>query len=251
MHPQDLEPELETLLLRLVPNQAQQWEAATKEEMARMEQLAGRPLPRFYRWFLARMGRSMGPTDFRSLDCSVTKILSAYAEGEVKPHRRFLMIGYETDELMPLHLLYDFDHMSRDDARVVRGHALGGPIHNQFDGFREMLSWVKFSTWRVEKLPQFCEGSFSGSPDVAKQLDSVMSRLGFTSPIPSSPCFAVYDRSDAAMSMTATPRDPPSKYYFFGLGGNNQGELRRILGTVATETSLKVEVETWRPPLSA
>ncbi|PRP93717.1 hypothetical protein ENSA7_81450 [Enhygromyxa salina] len=44
MRPEDLEPELDELLLRIVPNLASQWRGAT-------EQIAGRPLPRFYRWF--------------------------------------------------------------------------------------------------------------------------------------------------------------------------------------------------------
>jgi len=55
------EASLEALLVRLLPGLAQQWQGAPGSEIDRIEAIAGRQLPPFYRWFLARMGRSMGP----------------------------------------------------------------------------------------------------------------------------------------------------------------------------------------------
>lgn len=251
MQPQELEPETEALLLSLAPDLPLYWQGASPEEIAQMEQIAGRPLPRFYRWFLSRMGREMGPFTYPSLDFSVAKVLSCYHEGLVLPNRRFLLIGYESDEVMPLHVFYDFDFPAREDARVVRLHFLGGPLHNQFDTFREMLAWGKFFTSRVYKLSQRCEGSFRGTGDVVAQLDSVMEALGFSKPIPTGNCCALYDRVDAAMAVQATPRDPPSTYHFFKLSGMTTGALRRILGTIGMETRFDIEIESWTPPLAS
>ena len=249
MHPQDLEPETEALLLRLLPELPLHWHGASEEEIARMEAIAGRPLPRFYRWFLSRMGREMGPITYRSLEFSVAKVLSCYDAGLVRPNPRFLLIGYENDEVMPLHLFYDFDFPARDDARVVKRHFLGGPIYNSFDTFREKLAWGEFLVSRVEKLPQRCEGSFRGTGDVVKGLDSVMESLGFKKLIPTGDCCALYDREDAAMSISRTPAEPPNLLHFFDLAGPTTGMLRRILGTIGMETRFDIEIESWTPPL--
>src|SRR5947208_3659663 len=123
-----LETETEELLLRLVPDVANQWIGASPDEIERLEALAGRPLPTFYRWFLTRMGTSAGPLDFRSLDLSAATVLSCYADGLVKRDTRLFMIGFETDDVMPLHMFYDFNFSSSEDARITRRHGQGGPL---------------------------------------------------------------------------------------------------------------------------
>lgn len=253
MHPQALEPETEALLLRLHPDLPFHWEGASPEEMERLEEIAERPLPRFYRWFLSRMGRAMGPIAYQSLDFSAASVISCYDQKLVRVGRRFLLIGYETEEDMPLHTFYDFDFQTGDDARVVKLDFLGGAIHNMFHSFREMLAWGKFSHYRVDELPRRCRGSFKSSGDVLSELDSVMSHLGFTKPIPGLPC-ALYDRADAAMVTTSSPSDagePPSGYHSFRLGAPTTGVIRRILGTIALETRIEVKVRAWTPPLTA
>ena len=127
MRPQELEPEIEELLLRLMPDLADRWKGATEDEIERLETIAGRELPRFYRWFLLRMGHDPGPLDYPTLDFSVPTILSAYEEPLFPPARRFFMIGYETNDMMPLHLLYDFEREVRDDAMVTKRLSMGGP----------------------------------------------------------------------------------------------------------------------------
>lgn len=249
MFSQDLEPEAEALFLRLHPDLPFHWGGASAEELARLQAIAGRPLPRFYRWFLHRMGREMGPVEYPTLDFSASRIIASYEQGLVRAGRRFLLIGYETDEVMPLHVFYDFDYPSRDDARVVKLHFLGGAIHNMFDTFREMLTWGEFFQCRVDRLPRRCEGAFKGSGEVVAELDPVMARLGFTKLIPTGQLCALYDRADAAMAISATPRSPPSKYHFFDFGAATTGVLRRILGTIALETRIEVKVRAWNPPL--
>lgn len=261
MRTEELEPETEALLLRLVPELSSHWEGASPEEIERMEQVAGRPLPRFYRWFLSRMGHAMGPLAYPTLDFSVGTILSCYERGLLVPNRRFLLIGYESDERNPLHLFYDFDYAVRDDARVVnsdlartslnragrRKCPLGGPLYIGFDTFREMLAWGEFFASRIEKLPQQCVGTFRGSTDVIAHLDSVMASLSFTKPIPTGTCCGIYDRSDAAMKVRATPRDPPSPRHFFALGANDPDSAQRILDEIAAKSPIEVEVRSWIP----
>jgi hypothetical protein len=54
-----LEPEMESLLLRHVPKLDSQWEGASEDDIRAIEELAGQPLPRFYQWFLSRMGATL------------------------------------------------------------------------------------------------------------------------------------------------------------------------------------------------
>lgn len=249
MRAQDLEPEMEELLLRLVPDLATHWEGATEDEIEQIERIAARPLPRFYRWFLMRMGRSMGPISYPSLDFSASKVIDYYAKELSRPSPRFLMIGHESDEVMPLHLLYDFEHPARDDARVVKGHIMCETSLAQYETFREMIAWGKFWTWRVEKFPQRCTGSFvNRGGDVISLLDPVMKSLGFKTPIPTGSCCALYDATHAAMVSDTTPGDD-TEYHGFSLGGSDAGRLRRILGEIATESSLELKVDEWDPPL--
>lgn len=249
MRAQDLEPEMEELLLRLVPDLEQQWQGATQDEIDRIEAIAGRPLPRFYRWFLMRMGHSMGPIAYPRLDFSAPKVLSCYAEGLFSPNPRFLMIGHESDEGMPLHVLYDFEYPARDDARVIKRHAMGGAAYGQFDAFREMIAWGKFSSFRVYRMAQRCVGTFKDrGGDVRAHLDPVMMSLGFEMPISTGPRCAIYLRADAAMITSASVGEDP-KFHPFRLGGSGAGQLRRILGEIATSTSLELEIDEWDPPL--
>lgn len=249
MHPQDLEPEMEELLARLVPDLANEWQGATPDEIDRIEQLAGRPLPRFYRWFLLRMGHSMGPIAYRSLDFSAPTVLSCYAEQVFVPHPRFFMIGYETDEMMPLHMLYDFNHPARDDARVAKRHSMGGDVHNGFDTFREKMAWGKVMMHSIETRAQRCVGSFRDrGGDVLLHLDPVMKSLGFETPIPTGSHCSVYVRSDASMNSRASLGEAP-QFHVFQIGAVDPGRIRRILGEIATETSLEVEIDEWDPRL--
>jgi hypothetical protein len=230
MQPLDLEPELEELLLRLVPGLEQRWQGATPDEIDRVEHIAGRPLPRFYRWFLTRMGHGMGSIDYPRLDFSAPRVLACYREKLFLPHPRFLMIGYETSEQMPLHVLYDFDHPARDDARVTKRYPMGGALYDQFDTFREMLAWGVVWDHGVEPRPQRCVGMFSDSGgDVLSHLDPVMKSLGFEAPIPTGRCCSVYHRADASM-ITHSPAGDEPKHH-------------------ATQTSLELEIDRWEPEL--
>jgi hypothetical protein len=250
MRPQELEPEVEEFFARLLPDLDQELRGATQDEVDRIERIAGCILPRFYRWFLLRMGEGMGPLAYPTLDFRASTVLSCYAERLFMPHPRFLMIGHETNEMMPLHALYDFEHPARYDARVVKRSPMGGAIYNRFETFREMIVWGVFRSEYVGNLKQRCRGSLTdGGGDVLSHLDPVMKSMGFVSPIPTGPCCGVYQGAGLGLATSATPGQPPRNHFFY-LGGPNAGRLRRILGEIATETSLELSVDEWWPPTS-
>lgn len=195
------------------------------------------------------MGHSMGPIAYPSLDFSAPKVLACYAEELFLPYPRFLMIAYESDDVMPLHLLYDFKYPARDDAMVTKRHANGGATYNQFETLREMLAWGELLTRGVDTKPQRCRGllrSIGGG--VKEELDPVMKSLGFTTPIPTGPCCGLYEADQASMITSTTPGDEPDLHYF-RLGGPSAARLRRIIGEIATETSISVKIKEWEPPL--
>jgi hypothetical protein len=244
------ELELEALLLELEPSRADTWQGATPAEVEQLEQLAGRPLPGLYRWFLSRMGGVSSLQGYPSIDFSARQILSCYANDDVRPDPRFFLIGWDTDDYLPQHLFYDFEHPTTDDARVVSQPTMYGPQSNLYESLRMLLAATEFLLSRVLNLPQQCSGLIE-IEDIheLKPLDQVMTRIGFQKPVAADSHAALYDRADASMSLTCDPGKSPSKYLFFELGGTDAGVLRQVLGTLATELKLEVEIEEWRPPL--
>lgn len=244
---------MEELLLRVVPGLAEQWKGATPDEIARIERIAGRPLPPFYRWFLCRMGRSMGRLAYPSLDFSARRVLERYDEEWVEPHPRLLLIAHDSKEMMPTSLFYDLDEPARGDALVAHKEE-GADENDLYEGFetlREMLAWSALSRFRLKKMPQRCGGTLSGDqPDILSLVEPVMSSLGFKQPISTGPFCGLYERADAAMICKGMPRHGFDEARSFSLGGSDAGVLRKLLGEIAAASSLNVEVDEWTPALS-
>jgi hypothetical protein len=237
---------MENLLLRTVPGLAEQWRGANPAMIEKIERIADRPLPAFYRWFLSRMGQSMGTLAYPTLDFSAERVLACYAQKLVKPDPRFLLIAHESDEMMPLHLFYDFKATARDDALVTSREASGGELTDGFETLREMLAWGAFSLFRIYRAPQSCKGSLKGDgPDFLTGLDAVMSSLGFDQPIPTGPFCRVYERPDAAMICRGAPRTKLGHRRTFQLGGSSEGSLRKLLGEIAAARVLELTVKNW------
>ncbi|MCY1063502.1 SMI1/KNR4 family protein [Nannocystis sp. RBIL2] len=243
---------MEEFLLALVPDLQDAWKGATEDEIVQIEAIAGRPLPRFYRWFLMRMGHDMGPLGYPTADFSAPKVLECYARRQFVPNPRFLMIGHESDEMMPLHFFYDFDHSVREDARVTKSHALGGGFHHVFDTFREKLTWGTFLAFYLTTLPQCCVGSFRrhDGGDLRTALDPLMESLGFIRPIATGPNCAIYRGSRASMVTYSGPEGLPG-YQTFRLAGEDSARLRRILGSLGCEPAFHVKVREWLPRLAS
>ncbi|MFE8599671.1 SMI1/KNR4 family protein [Archangium violaceum] len=250
MSAQEVEVAMEELLLRVVPGLAEQWQGATPDAIARLERIAGRPLPPFYRWFLTHMGQSMGPLAYPTFDFSVQHVLDCYAQEWFEPHPRFLLIADDSKEMMPSPLFYDLDTPTRADAMVTTWEAQADEDdrYDQFETLHEMLAWSALYRFRVRKMPQTCSGTVSGDdPNLISLIEPVMRNLGFTQPISTGPYCGLYERGDAVMLCKGMPRHGFDQARSFNLGGTTPGALRKILGELATESSLKIKVAEWAP----
>jgi hypothetical protein len=133
---------------------------------------------------------------------------------------------------------------------VTRRPAEGGARYDRFETFRELLAYGALLNFRIDRLSQACAALLRGNdPDILPHLDPVMDSLGFARPIPTGPCCGLYERDDAVMICTKVPRDKPEAVMVFTLAGNDSGTLRKIMGVIATESSLRIKVSEWKPPL--
>lgn len=143
---------------------------------------------------------------------------------------------------MELHMYYDFNFPARDDARVTLRAAEGGDDYKRYETFREMLA-VKAAHVNALRWPDFCTGTLHGNDAVLPQLDPLMNRLGFTKPnIPTGPRCGLYEGRQAIMVTTGSIA-LGIKTCGFVLGGINSTALRNILGTIAAETDLILDVK--------
>jgi hypothetical protein len=246
---------MEALIGRIVPDAEQAtWKGASEEHIMGIEAIAGRPLPEFYRWFLAKMGGAfpherLGHT---RQDLRTETVLDAYAKGVVEPDPRFLLIGRVPDPVMPELVFYDLDAPCRDDAMVMSRPEGGPPMRRGFETLREKLAWGMLRKHRVTQCAQRCEGSFTDEgADVISHIGPAMARLGFSSPIETGSYCGLYEREDAAMACVDIIEDSQGDLLFFQLGGPDAGALRRMLGEITTTTPLEVRITRWQPPLPA
>ena len=250
MQPLEQEPEMEAFLARLVGGNISEWRGATESQVEQIEKIAGRPLPPFYRWFLLRLGGDMGVLANPGTDFSATTILAGYEDGTFEPDPRFLIVGYSPDDVQPLHVTYDLDYPVRNDARVGRRDAEGGPLHFRFETLREMIAWDRCVGYRIKSMPQQCSGALiDPEKNVTSRLNPVMKALGFESLVPTGPCCGVFERSNAAMVSWSEPDEEPEVHAFI-LGGQNATDLRRTLGEIRTKSELMLEISDWKPPLA-
>lgn len=258
MKVEELEPGMDALLQRLVPNIAREWKGATEDEIAQIEQIVkkvsgGSDLPKFYRWFLMRMGHSMGQLSIPDMDYSAPTVISCYQEDKENKEEdhdftKYLLIGHCSKTFLPLNMYYDFGHPARDDARVTRRSGEGGEVFSEFETFREMLAYRTMLKHCVKKLPMTCTGTLydAGGKDVHLKFDPVMASLGFKKPpVQTGPFCGLYEGSEAAMvTLDALEfEDEESDGFAFTLGGSDANCLRRILGEIAKETDLVLEVK--------
>lgn len=247
---QSLEPEVEQFLARIAPGAPLSLGGATQSEVDRIERIAGQPLPRFYRWFLGAMGRSMGELAHPSQDFSVGRVLACYAGGKVKPKPGLLFIGYDDDEMTALHYFYDLSRPVREDARVFRAAFDCSGRMEEAETLRELLLGGLFDHLRVSVFPQRCDGTLKDDGfDAFVQLDPLMGSLGFRIPFSMGRFRRIYERSDAAMMCMVSPKEEPWKFRAFSFGGARPKELKYVLRAIERDTPLVVDVENWDPPL--
>lgn len=247
---QPLEPELEALLLQIVPDLASSWGGVDDDEIDRVEQVAGRSLPACYRWFLGKFGRTMGPLSYRNLDFSTKAILRAYAEDRVERDPRYLLIAFSYDPAYPSHFFYDLDSPARDDALVLGGEYLDeDDLVPSFETLRELLGWGALFTHGICKHPQRCAGMFTSSGgDTLSQLEPVLHAHGFAAPIATGRHCGVFRGPTMDMISKSTPGKEPY-LHAFDIGAADAMTIRSFLGQVASATSLELEILRWDPPL--
>lgn len=242
---EELEPGIEELIQRLVPD-LMNWQGATADEIEKIEKIvrkiAGHDLPKFYRWFLMRMGHSMGKFSEYDMDYSASKVIAWYDREWEDDGSKFFKIGHSSDELMPLHMYYDFNYPARDDARLSRRLAEGGEDYKASETFREFLA-RKAAYIHVYRFPVQCIGTLRSDKDILLQLDPVMDGLGFKKPtIPTGPRCGIYVGSQATIVIRGS-LDWGTEICGFGMGGVDENILRNILGTIETDTDFTLKVE--------
>ena len=247
-----VESALEQLLLRVVPGLATAWRGASASEIERLQAIAGQPLPALYRWFLERMGASMGPMRYPTLDFSASGILSVYGSGRIQPHPRFLLIGYEHEEDAPLHYFYDLERPARGDALVLRMLTPQDERHEQLEQFetlREMLAWGELWAHRVEHAAQQCRGALHApGGDLQGRLAALLGPLGFHAPVETGAFCGLYERADVVLLCSGPPDGEPNTQPF-SLGGADTGRLALVLSSIAGDGSIEVTPSAWLPPL--
>jgi hypothetical protein len=242
----ETEPEMEAFLVRLIPGLFAECEGASEEEIRLLQSFTSKPLPRFYIWFLRRMGRSMGPLSIPLIDFSVFSIVSWYNgdHGGFDVPDTDLLIGLDTDKRL---IFYNLNVPNRNDA-LLQSTALDDYCpNNDFETFREMLGWSTHFRFRITKFPHFCSGYIrSNDKEIFRQINPILTDMGFIQPIATGLFCGIFDHVDAAMICSRTVYD--IKYPLslsFDLGGRNKELLRNILGKITSETSVFVEIKKW------
>lgn len=206
LNPFSLEPELEALMMRCVPNMESKWRGATPAEVARVEELAGTELPRCYRWLLLRLGRGWQSIAYPTLDFSVHRILEGHQRGQFPRREGMLCIADDVAPDQPQLRYYDIAHAQNDDAPVFMAGPEEDDFEVEFDGLRQMVGWSVFNNHRLNVLPFRCEGRFSArdEPDAIERFHALLvDELGFEAVIPKSAHCQLYVEPERACSSHA------------------------------------------------
>jgi hypothetical protein len=240
------ETAFETLLLRLWPGIREECVGASPDEIQEIEEIAGQPLPSFYRWFLQKMGGDLGPFRFPRLDFRTATILSKYRTWHVSRDPRYLLIAWHSDTKMPNHLFYDLHAAVRGDALVIRGDADAAVLGNRSETLCEMFTHRTMLWYRVNMSECVCWGSFKVEAGaLVPLLRPTLDALGFTCPVPTGEFCGVYERQDAALVYSVPPDSQPTRFVVFHLGGASEGLLRQILGTMGLDAGVQVKIDRW------
>jgi hypothetical protein len=246
--PSDLEPELEALLLRWVPDMSSRWRSASEQDIEAIERIAGGELPRCYRWLLLRLGHGWSTIGFRTLDFSARTIVQGHARGVFALREGMMCIASDTAKEQPQLRYYDLAHPVKDDAPVY----VAGPeddFEPEYETLRELIASAVFDNHRLRPMPFRCEGLIVAEDqgDALEVLAPLLEELGFRKPVPCGPLCLLYDDGTLAFSSYRSPAWPTPYVVPFNLGGPSLGMLRKLLGMISTSTSLVTKNLTWKP----
>lgn len=238
------EAEFEALLQRAYPGYEAQIQGCSAAEIEAIEQISPAPLPAFYRWFLQRFGRELGPLAYPYTDFRAAAVLEYYAEdwnGTKPTLAHGLVIGCSTDPMWP-NLVYDLRYPARDDARVRMG-TLGN------ETLREDLTWGVFLSAIIPTFPRICRGVISaGTESALDDLTEVMLRLGYVQPIPTGFRTRFFMGTDAAMMLDGDFDSNAALAFRFG--ATTSTRIREIFGVLCSEVNMEIWKLEWLTPLA-
>ncbi len=249
--PSELEPELEALLSRCVPDMSSRWRSASEQDIAAIEAIAGGELPRCYRWLLLRLGHGFEEIGFGTLDFSARCVVEGHSRGIFPHHEGMMCIADDSAEDQPQLRYYDLAHPVRDDAPVFMTEPEVDELLPEFETLRELIASAVFDNYRRRPMPFRVEGILGteSGGNVLDELVPLFEELGFRAPVPCGPLCSLYDNGTFAFSSYRNPARPWRDVMSFNLGGPSEGELRKLLGIVSTSTHLEVSRLTWQPSL--
>lgn len=247
--PSDLEPELEALLSRWVPDMGSRWRGASERDIAAIEQIAGGELPRCYRWLLLRLGEGWDSIGYGSLDFSARCIVEGHTRNVFPHHEGMMCIAEDTAEEQPQRRYYDLAHPTKEDAPVFVAGPEDADLAPEFETLRELIASAVFKNHRLRPMPFRCEGAFlaEDGEDALAALAPLLAQLGFRAPVPGGSLCLLYDDGSVAFSSYRSPAWPTPSVIPFNLGGPSPGALRKFLGVVSTSTNLAAKHLVWTP----
>lgn len=239
--------ELLELLEHYSPGYRHQIEGTDEWELDKLEEIFGRPLPRFYREFAQVMGQDGGPllahVNAYQPRWDVGQIYRVLPDSELPP-RRFLFI-FGDPSVDGQHYWLDLEAPSEEgDSQVVRmpfGHDSWktklSPLHVSL---REMLFVWAMSQVHLPSFPQRAQYSLrsrdlapAGFRD-AEDLARILERLGFTR-LPYPRRCMLFERADAGILLYRRPTGPG---FSFEVGMQEPEEFRRVQAIIEENTGM-------------
>jgi hypothetical protein len=243
MQPEEIEPEIEEFLHKLIPDLDSKWEGATEFEINKIEEIAGRPLPMFYKWFLLRMGQNMGPLAHPKTDFSASKVIEFYEKENPVTDPVTLLIGYDSNPT-PLHTVYLLDKQIRDDATIALMNFDDFEIYDPWETFHSYFIWSSFFCHRILKSTVACKGVIClQSTEIKKTLSPLLLTIGLTIPIDTGNYCALFESHEVSLLLSSGMGT--NEFIMFFLAGQDNATLRALLGKITSETNCEMKFIEW------
>jgi len=151
-------------------------------------------------------------------------------------------IGHTSEPELQLHMYYDFSHPKRDDARVTMREADGDEDYKRYETLREMIA-TKAVVTHAMRANVYCEGTMQDSENILPQLIEVLKSLSINqSEVITGLRCGLFEGRQATL-VTTSPLDLDPTCCGFVFGADSSEVLRKILGSIALETSFDLDVE--------
>jgi hypothetical protein len=112
-----------------------------------------------------------------------------------------------------------------------------------------MLAWGELYSHGVAAAAQQCRGVLRFAGDsLEAALQPALGELGFHASIETGAHCGLFEREGATLVASGTPGDAPGRQSF-ALGGHDASSLAQVLSTLATRSSIEIDIQGWSPPL--